>query len=170
MIRPIYIGVDPAFRAGGFVAAIIDMADKTVVFRTFKNVLAWDRWLMSDESPSSAFVCVENSNLQNQTFDMGGTREKAARHSRNVGTNQAVSQLAYESARERYGDNAFQVSPKQKGKKVTDSRMFGAIVQHDGILLPKGKISQDSRDAYMLAIIARRMALINGKFKSAQSL
>jgi len=176
MSAPIYIGVDPAFRAGGFVAVIIDMTDKTASAITFKNLLAWHDWLRSPDAPESAYVCVENSNLQNKTFAIKeketplgkqGLNSKiatAARHSRNVGANQAVSQLAYESAKERYGPTVYEVSPRQKGKKVTDARTFAAIVQHAGILLPKQKLSQDARDAFMLAEMAMRFARMGCNF------
>jgi hypothetical protein len=161
---PIFIGVDPAFRAGGFVAVIIDMADKTARSITFKNLLAWHDWLRGPDAPQSAYVCVENSNLQNKTFDMSGDKPTVARMSRNAGANQAVSQLAYDSAKERYGATVYEVSPRQKGRKVTDARTFAAIVQHAGILLPKQKLSQDARDAFMLAEMAMRFARMGGNF------
>lgn len=164
MPKPVYIGVDPAFRAGGFTICILDMTEKTAVTKTLE-LLAFHDWLRSPDAPESCFVCVENSNLQNQSFDTRGNRDEIARKSRNVGCNQAVSQLAYESALKRYGPkNVFQVSPREKGKKITDARMFAAILQQDGILIQKLTLNQDERDAYMLATIARRMALRSGAF------
>lgn len=178
MTKPVFIGVDPAFRAGGFVAVIIDMADRTARVMKFKNLLNWHDWLRSPDAPEQAYVCVENSNLQNTTFDMGEEKNahhdpevrlgrrilKVARGSRNVGANQAVSQLAFESARDRYGASVYEVSPKQKGRKITDARQFAAIVQQAGILLPKQKLSQDARDAFMLADMAMRFARMGGNF------
>jgi hypothetical protein len=162
MSAPVYIGVDPAFRQGGFWACILDMADKSVVFKCFEDVLHWHDWLRSPDAPGSCFVCVENSNLQNQTFDMSGSREKVARGSRNVGTNQAVSELAYRSAVRRYGKGkVWQVSPKEKGRKWTPDQ-FGYIAQSDGVVLPKGPVNQDCRDAYQLASIGRKKAIMCG--------
>jgi hypothetical protein len=162
--KPIYIGVDPAFRAGGFAVCIIDMTDKTGVCKKM-DLLAFHDWLRSPDAPDTCFMCIENSNLQNQNFDTTGNRMEIARKGRNVGCNQAVSQLTYESALARYGPkNVFQVSPREKGKKITDASTFAAIVQQDGILLSKPKLNQDDRDAYMLATIARRMALMSGAF------
>lgn len=163
-LKPVYIGVDPAFRAGGFSICIIDMTDKTAVTKTL-DLLAFHDWLRSPDAPDTCFVCVENSNLQNQNFDTTGNKNEIARKGRNVGCNQAVSQLAYESALARYGPkNVFQVSPREKGRKITDAKMFAAILQQDGVRLQKRTLNQDERDAYMLATIARRKALMSGAF------
>ena len=164
MSKPIYIGVDPAFRQGGFWAAILDMTDKSVRFLQFKDVLDWYDWLRSDESPDRAFVCIENSNLQNQNFDMTGSRQELARKGRNVGTNQAVSELAYRAATKVDGFTAFQVSPKEKGAKYSP-QMFGYVIRQEGVLLPKGSINQAARDAFKLAQIARQKAIMGGYFK-----
>lgn len=165
---PIYIGVDPAFRKGGFWAAILDMTDKTFVFRSF-DLLTWHDWLRSPDAPEMCFVCVENSNLQNKSFDMTGTKQEVARKGRNVGCNQAVSQLTYESAVLRYGARqVFQVSPKDKGAKITDARVFFGIMKQEGILLPDGPTNQDQRDAAKLALICQRKALLEGRFKAAK--
>lgn len=161
--QPVYIGVDPAFRAGGFWAAILDMSDKTLVFRSFKSVLEWDRWLQSADAPARCFVMVENSNLQNQSFDTTGSKVEVARKGRNVGCNQAVSELAYQAAVDRYGKNAFQVSPKEKGAKIKDHGFLIAYLKHDGILLPKNSSNQDQRDAAKLAVQCRRKVLL-GEF------
>lgn len=163
--KPVFIGVDPAFRSGGFWACILDMTDKTAAFKCFADVLEYHDWLRSLEAPLSCFVCVENSNLQNKSFDMSGKAVEVARKSRNAGCNMAVSELAYQSSLRRYGkDRAFQVSPKEKGNKWTADQ-FGAVLKYDGVTIITKGANQDCRDAYKLAAIARRMALINGKFK-----
>jgi len=163
--KPVFIGVDPAFRAGGFWACILDMSDKTAAFKCFSDVLEFHDWLRSGNSPLSCFVCVENSNMQNKTFDMSGKAAEVARKSRNAGCNMAVSELAYQSAVRRFGkDRAYQVSPKDKGAKYTAAQM-GAVLRSDGVTVITKGDNQDCRDAYKIACIARRMALINGKFK-----
>lgn len=162
---PIYIGLDPSFRAGGFWAAILDMADKTLVFKGFKSLLEWDRWLRSPDAPIRCFVLVENSNLQNNNFDTSGSKVEVARKGRNVGCNQAVSELAYQAAQDRYGPkNAMQISPKDKGAKITDARTFLALLKSEGVLLPKGASNQDQRDAAKLAILCRRRVLTDNRF------
>ena len=159
--KPVYIGVDPAFRAGGFWACILDFQDNTVRFVAFRDLLHWHDWLRSNEAPEFAFVAIENSNAQNKSFDTRGNRGTLARKGRNVGTNQAVSQLAYESAVQRYGDSrVFSVSPKDKGSKYT-LQQFALVARADGMTLPSGPIGQDKRDAYKLAAIARYRALVN---------
>ena len=164
-VAPVYIGVDPAFRAGGFWICILDMMDKTAAFKCFADVLEYHDWLRSFEAPLSCFVCVENSNLQNKSFDMSGKAVEVARKSRNAGCNMAVSELAYKSSLTRYGkDRAFQVSPKEKGNKWT-AEQFGAVLKSDGVTIITKGTNQDCRDAYKLAGIARRMALVNGQFK-----
>lgn len=149
-----FIGVDPAFRKGGFCACFLDMTDRTAVFRSFRDVLEFDRFLHSPDAPEKAIVCVENSNLQNKNFDMTGSRPELARKGRNVGTNQAASQLTVQSVIDRYGKAAcINISPKEKGAKYS-KEIFGKVVNQDRITLVKYTGSQDQRDAYKLAWIA----------------
>ncbi|HSF71125.1 MAG TPA: hypothetical protein VLA25_02450, partial [Methylotenera sp.] len=165
--QPVYIGVDPAFRSGGFWACILDMTDKTAAFKCFADVLEYHDWLRSLEAPISCFVCVENSNLQNKTFAYAqkGERAEIMRKSRNIGANQAVSQLAFDSALRRYGkDRVFQVSPESKGGKWTE-KQSGCVLKSERLTVITNGNNQDARDALKLALIAVRMALINGKFK-----
>lgn len=160
----IFIGVDPAFRAGGFWVAILDMEDKTMRFLEF-DLLSWHDFLRSPDAPARCFVCVENSNLQNKTFDMAGSKSEVARKSRNAGCNQAVSELAYRSAVLRYGARqVFQVSPKEKGAKITDVSVFLGVAKQEGVLLPPKPTNQDQRDAAKLAFLCRRKALLEGRF------
>lgn len=160
---PVYIGVDPAFRAGGFAVCVLNMARKTADFLVM-DLLEFHDWLRSPAAPARCFVCIENSNLQNQNFDTSGTRAEVARKGRNVGCNQAVSEFAYRSAVRRYGqENVYQVSPREKGAKVVDHRTFAAIMRVDGIV-PPASLSQDKRDAYQLATICRRKAMQAGRF------
>lgn len=150
-----YIGVDPAFRESGFAVCIIDET-KEVCFKVFKSFLDFLDWLY--EAPDNAVACVENSNLQNETFDMRGSKAVVARKSRNVGANQAASQYTFEACKKRWGTRAFQVSPKQKGKKWTDV-YFKSIARTENhvIVNYKGnKTEQDKRDAYQLALIGKR--------------
>ncbi len=155
----IYIGVDPAFRRDGFRACVVDYADRTVRFLAFDSVLHWHDWLRSEDAPlpeiNLVTVIIENSYLQNQNFDLTGSRSEIARKGRNVGTNQAVSQLAYQSAIGRYGKrNVFEVSPRKKGAKWTDVQAK-TVAMGEGLLLSRS--NQDERDAFKLAMMGRNL-------------
>lgn len=163
--QPIYIGCDPAFRKGGFWAAILDANAKRITFKEFADLLEWHDWLRSDEAPAVCFVMVENSNLDNATYKrhLTGTLAEKLKKSRNIGTNQAVSELAYQSALHRYGSRfAHQISPEDKGPKITDQRTFEALMRQEGIELPSGSIGQDERDAAKMALIMRNKVKLEG--------
>ena len=131
----IYIGIDPAFRKKGFAVCIIDedKTIRTIIMKSFLEFIAWIR----DDAPAKAIAVVENSNLQNKTFDMSGTKATVARKSRNVGANQAVSQITFDLTKEKYKNLAFEVSPKQKGKKW-DVKMFCHVVNMGWAKEPSG--------------------------------
>lgn len=156
----IFIGVDPSFRKSGFAVAIID-EDNTVDFKVFKNGFAeFIEWCFDAPDVSKSFICVENSNLQNKTFDMGGTRKVLAKRSRDVGKNQAASQDTFDLCCKIWKNHAFEVSPKEKGGKWDDKR-FQQVAQSERhtLLNYKGnKNEQDKRDAYQLALIAKRLS------------
>lgn len=162
MIHQTIIGVDPAFRKGGFWVCILDFTDRTAQAQKFENVLDFDRWLRSAHAPIAALVCVENSNAQNVNFDTSGTRNVTARKGRNVGANQAVSQLTVQAAIDTYGElRVVSVSPLEKGKKITDPKMFLALVKSDGFTLsPKFPKNQDARDAYKIAWAGRQKQIM----------
>jgi hypothetical protein len=149
----VIVGVDPAFRKGGFWACFLDLSDRTAAFRSFRDVLEYDRFIRSEEAPATAYVVVENSNLQNQNFDMTGQRDELARKGRNVGTNQAVSELTVRASIDRYGkESVLNLSPKQKGAKY-DERYFFAALKGDRVTPIGYTGNQDQRDAYKLAHI-----------------
>lgn len=166
--KPVYIGVDPAHRKGGFWIAVVDMTNRTVAYRKFEDVLEWHDFIRSLEAPLSCFVCVENSNLQNKSFDMSGSKMEIARKGRNVGTNQAVSELAYRSALRRYGvDRVFEVSPKEKGPKWTEAQA-GYVLKSERLTVITNGNNQDARDALKLALIGAKRALMVGRFKESK--
>lgn len=151
MANKIFIGVDPAFRQNGFAIAIIDKTDNTVNFKVFKNgFLDFTSWFLFD-SPDECIICVENSNLQNSTFDMSGNRRELARKSRDVGKNQAISQCTVDLLKTKY--NVINCSPKDKGKKWNHSQ-YKAEMQREKHTTIKASSNQDERDAYKLALIA----------------
>ena len=162
--RNIYIGIDPAFRQNGFAMCIID-EDNTVNFIIFKNGFRdFQKWLFQD-APACAFVAVENSNLQDTTFDMRGTKQTIAKVSRSVGKNQAISQCVVDACNEKEGFTVFDISPAEKGKKIVNLQYFDAIMEQEKHKEVHGysgnKNEQDKRDAYMLALIAKKKAKIS---------
>lgn len=164
----IYVGVDPAFRPGGFKVAFVDMKSKTVRFLNMRDVFDWYEFVARDLSKrDDCFICIENSNMQNLTFDMRGTRPELARRSRNVGCNQAVSHLAVVAAnRHMPKDKVFAVSPKGKGAKIRAEKTFEAFVDLHGLTIEKnGHITQDERDAFKLAIMCARLRLFKSNAK-----
>tara|TARA_R100000655_G_scaffold23948_1_gene48103 strand:+ start:1192 stop:1674 length:483 start_codon:yes stop_codon:yes gene_type:complete len=148
-----FIGVDPAFRAGGFSICIIDKAKKSVNFKTFKNgFLGFCNWFLNDAPKvGNVLFCVENSNLTRATFDTRGNTLIVARKSRNVGKNQAISQNTADLIRSKYP--LIDLSPAQKGRKWT-AEQFKRVADSEGHTIEKKRTNQDERDAYKLALIA----------------
>ena len=158
MTHKIFIGIDPAFRKKGFGIAIIDKQDKTVNFKVFKNgFLDFQSWLISD-APQVAVICVENSNLQKTTFDMSGGIRVVARKSRNVGKNQAVSQLTVDVCRLTKGFTTIEISPFEKGRKWSE-RTALAVMRQDGLSFYKEKLSQDEIDSLQIALKGKSLSL-----------
>jgi hypothetical protein len=157
-----FIGIDPAFRKSGFCVCIIDPAN-TVEFKTFVSFLDFIEWCFVAPSPGNSYICVENSNLQDSTFDMSGSIYVVAKKSRHVGQNQAASQYTYDMCVKIWGKNAFQVSPREKGKKLNDLEFNSIVKKNKHTLLNyKGnKNEQDKRDAYKLALQAKQKAFRN---------
>jgi hypothetical protein len=150
------IGVDPALRLSGMAACII-MTDKVVRFKKYKrfvdflkNVEAWVVY----ENP---IVLVEDSSLQNLTFNNSTNRAILSRLSRNVGMNQAASRIAYEWIKE-HDIEAFNISPEAKGKKFNKD-IFMKVVASERLKFEPdfktAKISQDEIDAFFLALMAK---------------
>jgi hypothetical protein len=151
-----FIGVDPALRLNGMAACFI-MTDKVVRFKKYKrfvdflkNVEAWVVY----ENP---VVMVEDSSLQNITFNNSTNRAILSRMSRNVGMNQGASRIAYEWIKDN-GCEAYNISPEQKGKKWS-KEMFLKIFEREGYKFEpdfkSAKISQDEIDCFTLAIQAK---------------
>jgi len=151
-----FIGVDPALRLNGMAACFI-MTDKVVRFKKYKrfvdflkNVEAWVVY----ENP---VVMVEDSSLQNITFNNSTNRAILSRMSRNVGMNQGASRIAYEWIKDN-GCEAYNISPEQKGKKWS-KEMFLKIFEREGYTFEPdfkpAKISQDEIDCFSLAIQAK---------------
>ena len=162
-----YIGIDPSFREKGFAVCVIGGGE--AVFKVFKGFIDFVEWLNLYKRSNDYFeglyldikICIENSNLTNTTFDMRGSKQLIAKVSRDVGKNQAISQITVDYCRLLFGvDAVTELSPLQKGAKIENNIIendvvFRAIANDAGITLTnyKGnKNEQDKRDAFMLAL------------------
>lgn len=153
-----FIGIDPAFRDYG-VGICILVEGQNGLKATFPRYrTTWDALnAIADiarhaDGMGDTFFAVENSNQQNTTFQkyMGGKNvAQLLRISRNVGANQAISQLIVDLLKG-YDVELLEVSPERKGSKWTKEHAAMVAKQY-GIELPR--TSQDDRDALKLAII-----------------
>lgn len=115
----VIIGLDPAFREGGFGAATIE--NGVVTFgniRDFSHFLGWCDAV--DIMNLNVLWCVENSNLDNTTYQYlrGGNTRTLMAKSRDVGKNQAISQIVCDYLIKKFGaERVTAISPKQKGAK-----------------------------------------------------
>lgn len=156
----IAMGVDPAFRTSGFCVCLIDSLTMEVGFVNFKDgFLLFLEACVKDRDviDLDTVIAIENSNLQNVNFDKKGSKEVVARKGRNVGANQAVSQLSVDACRLYTAAKVMEVSPKNKGSKW-NQKQFEAVLKQEGHTLVQKKKgnNQDERDAYKLALIALR--------------
>ena len=154
----VFIGIDPSFRKNGFAVCII--VNKEVNFKVFESFIDFTQWIETlKTSISSFFVVIENSNLQNATYDTKGSKLLVARKSRSVGKNQAASQYTVDYCTLFFGEkNVLGISPKQKGGKWTHETFMGVTrTENHKIKNYKGnKNEQDKRDAYQLALLGIR--------------
>lgn len=171
----IFIGIDPAFRTNGFSMSIIDMTDKSLAIKNFKNgFLDFCSWFLHD-SPDHAVIGVENSNLQNATFFTHRCQKtkklltfwqaknnrlaiplpskELAKMSRDAGKNQAISQNTVDLCRTKY--KVLDLSPLQKGKKWNHQQFIGAL-RLEKVLYSKNRSNQDERDSCKIAIITKK--------------
>lgn len=159
-----FIGVDPSFRKGGFAVCVIDRIANTATMYILNNL---GELLAILQSNPPTHATVENSNLQNMTFDLTGGALVAARKSRDVGKNMAISQCAADIA-QTFCQYDVSISPKQKGAKIENEAVFQGLVRANGLRLIgyKGnKGEQDKRDAFKLALIAEQQFKIQNRIK-----
>lgn len=151
-----YLGVDPAFRKNGFSIAWI--VEKKMFFKTFENgfldfILFMQLNYPSEKVFKDVVITIENSNLQQASFNVGGSAGVAARMSRNVGSNQAISQCTVDYCNANYA-NVYEISPKEKGAKLNNAD-FLMFLQANEITPDTKQTNQDKRDAGYLAVIGK---------------
>ena len=130
------------------------MDDTVAKFIIFDSFLEFLKWVYEYRYDNDIWIAIENSNLQNVTFDMSGNKNVIAKISRDAGKNQAISQATVDVCKIVFGkENVLEISPEQKGAKIPNN-IFEAIVRQYKMVLEnyKGnKTEQDKRDAYMIA-------------------
>lgn len=147
------IGIDPAMRANGFAICIIDNCK--VSFISFDTVLEAIEFFFNPENLaySQTIAVIENSNLQNCSFDLRGKKEVVASKARAVGKNMAVSQITYNLLLSKLGNqNVIQMSAKGKGAKWLKDEIVFSLCSKLGLIIKEKRLSQDKRDAFKLAI------------------
>jgi hypothetical protein len=150
-----FIGVDPALRLNGMAVCII--VNQTMIFKRYKRFVDFikdvENWMIWDDP----IILVEDSSLQNLTFNNSINRSILSRMSRNVGMNQAASRIAYEYIKDN-GFEAYNISPEAKGKKF-NKEVFMKVVASERLKFEPdfkpAKISQDEIDAFFLALMAK---------------
>jgi hypothetical protein len=138
-------------------AACFILPDKQVVFKRYKRFVDFLIHAQDYRSFYLPVVLVEDSSLQNVTFNSSINRAILSRMSRNVGMNQGASRIAYEWIKEQ-GCEAYNISPEQKGKKWR-KEIFMKVFQNEGykfeLNFKPAKISQDEIDCFTLALQAK---------------
>jgi len=144
------IGIDPAFRKSGI--GFCMQEGKQVIFKQYSIIE-----LLNDINAGcfkNTSVCVENSNLQNTSFDLVGNKSVVARKSRNVGANQAVSQIICDAIRFKCA-KFLEISPLKKGEKDLDDSSATTTCKRKGWEMNKKRLNQDDRDAFKLMLLAK---------------
>lgn len=148
------IGIDPAFRKNGMAVAVIDKDSKTVYSEILNGVIDFYKFINSFNSDEIDLIIIENAHLQNVTFEKKDNSKILARISRNVGMVQAVSAQMVQIAKDLVGDKrVISVSPKEKGVKIYDKKIFEAYLRSLGLKYVGERNTQDIRDAVKIATI-----------------
>jgi hypothetical protein len=138
-------------------AACFILPDKQVIFKRYKRFVDFLIHAQDYRSFYLPVIMVEDSSLQNVTFNSSINRAILSRMSRNVGMNQAASRIAYEWIKLQ-GCEAYNISPEQKGKKW-GKEIFMKVFQNEGYKFEPNfkpaKISQDEIDCFTLALQAK---------------
>lgn len=137
--------------------AVCIIADRTMIFRKYKRFVDFIIDVSTWATFENPVVLVEDSSLQNVTFNNSINRAIISRMSRNVGMNQSASRIAYEWIKE-HGFEAYNISPEAKGKKFNKDVFMKVAAQERlkfELHFKPVKISQDEIDAFFLALMAK---------------
>lgn len=154
----IYFGVDPSASEYGLSVARID-GDRCFIHR-FKNALRLDRYLqqlLQARPWPDCMALIEDSGKIKATYHTSYGRDARRR---DAGKNQHSSKLCIEAFLDFMPrgkkDRVIAISPKDKGPKITDPRIF-ALYTSGYLILPQfeGALNQNDRDAVKLAIMLK---------------
>ena len=127
---------------------IIKVKVEFTVFSYYSDFL---RFVMNVKYSPSAIV-IENSNLQKAIFNYKASKSILYKIARNVGQNQACSQITLDLCKELFIDSDIHdISPADKGGKWDKETFISEITNRGHIY--EGVSNQDQRDAYKLALI-----------------
>ena len=147
--------------------AVCIIADRTMIFKRYKRFVDFIGDVITWVTYESPIVLVEDSSLQNVTFNNSINRAILSRMSRNAGMNQAASRIAYEWIKDN-GFEAYNISPEAKGKKFNKD-VFMRVVASERLKFEPDfkptKISQDEIDAFFLALMAKNYMKHGDKIK-----
>ena len=147
--------------------AVCIIADRTMIFKRYKRFVDFIGDVITWVTYESPIVLVEDSSLQNVTFNNSINRAILSRMSRNAGMNQAASRIAYEWIKDN-GFEAYNISPEAKGKKFNKD-VFMRVVASERLKFEPDfkptKISQDEIDAFFLALMAKSYMKHGDKIK-----
>lgn len=145
-----FIGIDPAMRLNGLAVCVID--DKKVYFGRYRNLATWIMDSLTWQTDSA--ICVEDSSLQNMTFQRNANVRATTKISRNVGMNQAASKIIIDLL-ELNGHKVKGISPHYKGSKWTIDYCMSVIKAMKLEVHGNKKLSQDEIDAFQIALISK---------------
>lgn len=148
-------------------AACIIQGNKEVRFTKYKRFVDFILDVPNWKKYEHPVVLVEDSSLQNITFNNSINRAILSRMSRNVGMNQAASRIAYEWIKENEFEG-YNISPLQKGSKW-GKEIFMKVFKSEGYKFEPNfkpeKISQDEIDCFSLALQAKKYQKHGSKTK-----
>ena len=138
------IGIDPAFRQKGI--GFCELYGNQVTFKKYSiNELLTE---IVNGHFKNSIVCIEDSYIQNCSFDLTGKKAEIARKSRNVGMNQAVSSILCRCLEFRCL-KLVRLSPREKGSKI-DNTVVTDTCNRKKWVTNKKRTNQDDRDAFKL--------------------
>ncbi|NQX77535.1 hypothetical protein [Gilvibacter sp.] len=162
MNKKITIGIDPSVTSTKFAYALVDWKFKTATIGVFRDFFEFQDFVLEVKGKEGVRAAVDNSNAQNMSFDMKGSKAVVARKARNVGRNQERSELCI-GWLDKLGIPNRGVKPSSSGTKKSEGYILGRLRAEDITLVEgrlarytkgkdQGSLREDVRDALELAL------------------
>lgn len=177
----VIVGIDPAFRNEGFAVAYLSVEKNTISFQTYSHLLDFFDYLRSEDFPKNPYFIIENSNETSALYKLVGivkgmlkgymgrgnkgfspkyteaqvisVAKRIGKYGTGVGKNQAVSQIVVDLCSRLFGAKRVRsISPKEKGAKIENTKIFLELLATHKISLGKMRTNQDERDAAVMAL------------------